>query len=31
MENIDQLIQSFNPWRPNIHIQILPTELHTIP
>jgi len=31
MENIDQLIHSFNPLRPDIHIQILLTDLHTIP
>ena len=31
MENIDQLIHSFNPLRPNIHIPILLTDLHTFP
>ena len=31
MENIDQLIHSFSPLRPNIHIPILLTDLHTFP
>ena len=31
MENINQLIHTFNRLRPDIHIQILPTDLHTIP
>ena len=31
MQDIDQLIHSFNPLRPNIQIPILLTDLHTFP